>query len=215
MKTDELIAMLARGADAPEPSDWRKNWKLRLALALGVGFVVATLLGIVFLHIRPDIGVNIDSVLLKAAFAAMIAVLSLPLALRLMRPGQDLGWRAGAALAFMIIAIIIGLVSLAGAAPQQRLAKLMGGGFPWCVALVPLLAAPTAAMLVWLMRGFAPTNLALAGAAIGGVAGGVGAMAYAMYCPVDSVAFVTIWYSVAIALCAALGSLIASRFLRW
>jgi hypothetical protein len=164
---------------------------------------------------RPDIGVNIDAVLMKAAFSAMIAVLSLPLALRLMRPGQALGWRAGAAASFIAIAIVIGLVSLAGAAPQQRLAKLMGGGFPWCVALIPVLAAPTAAFLVWLVRGFAPTNLALSGAAIGGVAGGVGAMAYAMYCPVDSVAFVTIWYSAAIALCAALGSLIASRFLRW
>jgi len=36
-----------------------------------------------------------------------------------------------------------------------------------------------------------------------------------MFCPVDSIAFVTTWYSLAIALCAALGSIIASHFLRW
>jgi hypothetical protein len=65
------------------------------------------------------------------------------------------------------------------------------------------------------MRAFAPTRLALAGAAIGAFAGGVGAMAYAMYCPTDSVAFVTTWYTVAIAVCAALGALVGSKFLRW
>jgi hypothetical protein len=40
-------------------------------------------------------------------------------------------------------------------------------------------------------------------------------MAYAMYCPVDSVAFVTTWYVVAIALCAALGAVVGARLLRW
>ncbi|MBL8531151.1 MAG: DUF1109 family protein, partial [Hyphomonadaceae bacterium] len=62
---------------------------------------------------------------------------------------------------------------------------------------------------------FAPTRLALAGAAIGAISGGVGAMAYAMYCPTDSVAFVTTWYSLAIALCAAIGAGVGSRLLRW
>ena len=40
-------------------------------------------------------------------------------------------------------------------------------------------------------------------------------MAYAMYCPTDSVAFVTTWYALAIAVCAALGALLGSRLLRW
>jgi hypothetical protein len=34
-----------------------------------------------------------------------------------------------------------------------------------------------------------------------------------MYCPTDSVAFVTTWYTLAIAVCAALGALVGSRFL--
>ena len=40
-------------------------------------------------------------------------------------------------------------------------------------------------------------------------------MAYAMYCPVDSVAFVTTWYAVAIGLCAAVGAIVGTRLLRW
>ena len=102
-----------------------------------------------------------------------------------------------------------------GAAPEERWEALMGASFPWCIVLIPVLAAPTAAGLVWVLRGFAPTRLGLAGAAIGALSGGVGAVAYSMYCPTDSVAFVTTWYAVAIGLCAALGSVIAARFLRW
>jgi hypothetical protein len=81
--------------------------------------------------------------------------------------------------------------------------------------LIPILATPTAVGLVMLVRTFAPTRLTMAGAAIGAAAGGVGAMVYARYCPVDSMAFVATWYALAIALCAAIGSVVASRFLRW
>jgi hypothetical protein len=81
--------------------------------------------------------------------------------------------------------------------------------------LIPILAVPAAALLTWFMRAFTPTRITLTGAAIGALSGGVSAMAYAMYCPTDSVAFVTTWYTLAIAVCAALGALVGSRFLRW
>eukprot|EP01035_Chromulina_nebulosa_P066711 gene66711-biopygen48978 len=64
------------------------------------------------------------------------------------------------------------------------------------------------------MREAAPTRLALAGAAIGALSGGVGAMVYAMFCSVDSVAFVTIWYVVGIGLAAAIGAMVGARLLR-
>jgi hypothetical protein len=40
-------------------------------------------------------------------------------------------------------------------------------------------------------------------------------MAYSMYCPVDSAAFVATWYALAIALCAAVGAIVGSILLRW
>jgi hypothetical protein len=135
--------------------------------------------------------------------------------MQLMKPGRPLGWRVGAVAAFVAVAALATGVALMGEMPERRLEAWLGGGFPWCLVLVPVLAAPTAAGLLWLMRAFAPTRLALAGAAIGAFSGGVGAMAYSMYCPVDSVAFVTTWYVVAIALCAALGAVAGSRLLRW
>jgi hypothetical protein len=154
---------------------------------------------------------------MKAMFAAFGAAVMLPLAVQLMKPGRPLGWRIGAVFVFAGVCALATIVALMGEMPERRWEAWMGGrgGIPWCVVLIPVLAAPAAALLTWFMRAFAPTRLTLTGAAIGAISGGVGAMAYAMYCPTDSVAFVTTWYAVAIAVCAALGAILGSRILRW
>ena len=211
MKTDHLIDMLARGVEPAE----RSLWARRLALTLLAGLAIAVVLLVIGLGVRTDIGAARMPIMMKAMFSAAAAAAMLPLAVRLMRPGRPLGWRVGAILVFVGVCAFATWVALMGEAPERRLDAWLGGGFPWCLVLVPLLAAPSAALLVWLMRAFAPTQLTLTGAAIGALSGGVGAMAYSMYCPIDSVAFVTTWYVVAIALCAALGAVIGSRLLRW
>jgi hypothetical protein len=154
-------------------------------------------------------------VMMKAMFSALCAAIILPVAVQLMKPGRPLGWRIGAVVLFAGVCVVATLVALMGKDPSERMQAWMGGGVPWCVVLIPVLAAPTAALLLWLMRAFAPTRLALTGAAIGALSGGIGAMAYAMYCPTDSMAFVTTWYTLAIAVCAALGALVGSKLLRW
>lgn len=211
MNTDQLIDLLARDVEPAE----RPHWRRRMAWTLLVGLVSGVALLALGFGVRPDIGTAQLPVLLKALFAAASAAAALPLVARLMRPGRPLGWRLGAVLAFAGLCALVTVIALLGEAPGERLRAWTGGGFPWCLVVVPVLAAPTAAGLLWLMRGFAPTRLTLAGAAIGALSGGIGAMAYAMYCPVDSVAFVTTWYVLAIALCAALGAVVGARFLRW
>jgi hypothetical protein len=186
-----------------------------LALTALVGFAVALALVVIGVGVRPDIGAARMPVMMKALFSALAAAVMLPVAVRLMRPGRPLGWRIGAVILFLSICVIATVVALMGEEPSERMQAWMGGGFPWCVVVIPLLAAPTAASILWLMRALAPTRLMMAGAAIGAFSGGVGAMAYAMYCPVDSVAFVTTWYVVAIAICAVLGAVIGARVLRW
>jgi hypothetical protein len=211
VKTDELIDALARGVEPAERPRWRRN----LAITLLAGLVAAAVLVAIGLHVRPDIGEARMPVLLKAAFSALCAAVVLPLAMQLMKPGRPLGWRIGAVVLFVGLCAVCTIIALMGEMPQRRLQAWMGGAIPWCVVLIPILAAPTAALLVWFMRAFAPTRLMLTGAAIGALSGGVGAAAYAMYCPIDSVAFVTTWYALAIAVCAALGAIVGSRFLRW
>jgi hypothetical protein len=211
VKTDHLIDMLARGVEPAE----RPRWVRRLALTLVVGLLAAVLIVALWIGVRPDLGAARMPVMMKAMFSAAAAAMILPIAVRLMKPGRPLGWRIGAVLLFVGVCAVATVVALMGEAPEARMQAWMGGGFPWCVVIVPVLAAPTAAGLLWLMRSFAPTRLTLAGAAIGALSGGIGAMAYAMYCPVDSVAFVMTWYVIAIALCAALGAVVGARILRW
>lgn len=211
MKTDRLIDMLAKGVEPAE----KPAWKRRLALTALAGLAIAVAMIAIGAGIRPDIGVALAPVLMKAGFAACAAAIVLPLTLQLMRPGRPLGWRIGAVIAFVAFCALAAVIALMGADPSERMKLWMGGGFPWCIVFIPLLATPTAAGLLWLMRAFAPTRLTMIGAAIGAFSGGVGAMAYALYCPVDSVAFVTTWYVLAIAACAALGAIIGARLLRW
>jgi hypothetical protein len=211
VKTEDLINLLARAVGPAEPLRWR----IQLAMTLLAGLGVAVLLVLIGLDVRPDIGAARMPIMMKALFSAMAAAVMLPLAVQLMKPGRPLAWRVGAMVLFTAVCAIATVVALMGEMPERRFEAWMGGSFPWCVVLIPILAAPTAALLTWFMRSFAPTRLTLTGAAIGAVSGGVGAMAYAMYCPVDSVAFVTTWYTLAIALCAALGAVIGSKFLRW
>jgi hypothetical protein len=211
MKTDRLIDMLAKGV---EPAQ-KPAWKRRFALTIAAGLCVAIAMIVIGAGVRTDIGAALAPVLMKAGFAAAAAAIVLPLTLQLMRPGRPLGGRILAIGAFVALAALIAFVALMGADPAERMRLLMGGSFPWCIIFIPLLATPTAAGLLWLMRAFAPTRLTMTGAAIGAFSGGVGAMAYALYCPVDSVAFVTIWYVLAIAVCAALGAIIGARLLRW
>jgi hypothetical protein len=211
VKTENLIDMLARGVEPAE----RPRWMRRFALTIVVGLAAAVLIVALWIGVRPDLGAARMPVMMKAMFSAAAAAMMLPMAVRLMKPGRPLGWRIGAVLLFVGLCAVATIVALMGEAPEERMQAWMGGGFPWCVVIVPILAAPTAAGLLWLMRAFAPTRLTLAGAAIGALSGGIGAMAYAMYCPVDSMAFVTTWYVVAIALCAAIGAVIGARILRW
>lgn len=213
MKTDDLIDALARDP-APPPS---RPVSLRIALAAALGLLIAAAFVAFGPGVREDILVSQGRMpaMMKAMFSAGFTAAALPLLLRLARPGRPVGWRFLAAAGFGVLAVIVALVTLAGADPAERMQLWIDGMFPWCLVTIPALAAPVAALLAFVLRDLAPTRLTQSGAALGAVSGGIGAMAYAMYCPVDSMVFVTVWYALAIAMCAAAGALLGSRLLRW
>jgi hypothetical protein len=211
MKTDDLIDLLVKDEMPAKP----RPAAPRALFAAAIGLAIAGFLVVSVLKLRHDFGDAIMMVMMKAGFAAAFAAIALPLMLTLLRPGRRLGRLAFALAAAFVVAALAAMIALAGTDPSERMRVWMGGGLPWCVIVVPILAAPTTAALLWIARRFAPTRLTLTGGAIGAFSGGIGAMAYAMYCPIDSVAFVATWYALAIAVCAALGALAGARFLRW
>jgi hypothetical protein len=215
MTTDDLISALSRTPEPVKPSMLTK----RVIIALIGGLV----LGLIFIKVafgfRPDIGVAAPIVALKAGLSALIATFAGGLAMTLAKPiahGHSKIKRAGAPLVTFVCAVLaIGAITLFSTQPGQRFEAFTGGGFPWCIFIIPLAGAPAAGLLVWALREAAPTRLALAGAAIGALSGGIGAMVYAMFCPVDSVAFVTIWYVVGIGIASAIGAFVGVKLLRW
>lgn len=89
-----------------------------------------------------------------------------------------------------------------------------GGGVPNCLWQSPLIAAPTGAALLFALRRFGPTRLGVAGMTAGAVASALSAIPYSLFCPVDFAPYVATWYTVAFAICGALGALGGSRLLR-
>lgn len=213
MKTDELIAMLASGADAVEPNALRR----RYAIALGWGAFGTTLLMAILLGVRPDLAaaVRLPMFWVKLAFPAALLTGALLATLRLSRPGVRLG-RVPAAMAAPVLAMwLLAAVALLGAAPGEQANLVFGNTWASCPFNVAVLSAPMFAALLWAMQGLAPTRLALAGATAGLLSGAGGALIYALHCPEMGAPFLGIWYLLGMLIPTALGALLGPRLLRW
>jgi hypothetical protein len=212
MTTDELIAALARAPQPARPT----HFYMRIALALLGGLVLGLVLLRFTFGFRPDIGVAAPIVAMKAGFSALIATFAGGLAMTMVRPLVGDAKRAMGPIVTLVFACLaIGAVTLFATTPSQRFMAFTGGGFPWCLALIPLFGLPTAVLLLWVLKDAAPTRLAIAGASVGALSGGMGAIVYAMFCPIDSLAFVTIWYVAGIGVASALGAWAGVKLLRW
>jgi hypothetical protein len=212
MKTHDLIGLLAQ--DSP-PMPARRLAPRLLGAALA-GAVVSALILVAWLGLRPmDQAMHSPPFWMKAAYTALLALAGLMAAVRLARPGG----RVGAALVLAVVAV----AWLAMLAMMETMRTPAAGqshlwlGWTWgiCPFRILALALPIFAAVLWLMRRMAPTRLALAGAAAGLFAGGVGATVYGLYCRESAAAFVVVWYSLGILACAALGAVIGRRLLRW
>lgn len=207
MTTKDLIDMLGSGSPA-RPS---RPWAAAAMLGLAGGLLLLMLL----MGPRPDLASAVGPTLAKAAFSAAFAAAGLALVARLARPGRPAALRAWLVGGLILASLAAAGVALVGVEPQTRMRALTGGYIPWCLVLIPLLALPAALALGAVVKRLAPTELTLTGAAIGAASGGLGAIVYALRCPVDSIAFVATWYALAIALSAVIGALLGARLLRW
>lgn len=213
MKTDELIAMLASGADAVEPHAlWR-----RYAFALGWGAFGTLLLMVITLGVRPDIAqaAQLPMFWMKLAFPATLLAGALLAAIRLSRPGVRLG-RVPAAIAAPVLAVwLLAATVLLNAAPAEQYNLIFGNTWVSCSLIIAALSVPLFGVLLWVMRGLAPTRLALAGASAGLLAGASAALIYAPHCTEMAAPFLAIWYVLGMLIPTAVGAMLGPRLLRW
>lgn len=213
MKTDELIAMLASGAEAVEPHALRR----RYALALGWGAFGTTLLMAILLGVRPDLAeaARLPMFWMKLAFPAVLLAGALLATIRLSRPGVRLG-RVPTAIAAPVLAVwLLAAVVLLRAAPAEQHQLVFGDTWASCPFNVAALSVPLFGALLWAMKGLAPTRLTLAGTAAGLLAGAGGALIYALHCPEMAAPFLGVWYLLGMSIPAAVGAVIGPWVLRW
>lgn len=214
MKTEELVALLARDAGRVVPHATAR----RFAIALGWGTFGAMLAMAFALGVRSDIAeaVSLPMFWMKVGFPSLVAVATCYAAARLARPGVRLGRAPGTTLVALLAAVwLLAIAALLNAAPADRREMIFGDTWLFCLVSIPLLSIPVFVAVMWAMKGLAPTRPSLAGAAAGLLAGAVGAAVYALHCPELAAPFLAIWYVLGMLIPAIAGAAIGARLLRW
>jgi hypothetical protein len=214
MTTDELIAALS-AASGPVPA--RSAPRRRLIPLVLVGAALAFVLASLWLGLAPMAVAAIQpGFWLKLVYSAALGGLGLVLAARLSRPGASIDLvLTGLALALVALIVVVGAAQLVNTPAQLRMPVMMGHSWSLCPWLIVTVAAPIYLAMALGLRGLAPTRPALAGAAAGLAAGGIGAAVYSLHCPEYAPAFIALWYTAGILASAVLGGIVGSRLLRW
>ncbi|WP_298747156.1 DUF1109 domain-containing protein [uncultured Brevundimonas sp.] len=211
MKTDDLIDALAAGLQPARPA--RLNpWLLAAAAAASVA-AVAILLGV-----RPTLTEALSSptLFLKGLYTGALAGAALWLGLRAGRPGADTRGPLVMLLGVVIIAILWGVIELAAAPADQRMAVWLGDTWRVCVPNILMVAAVAAIPVFLAGRSLAPTRPSAAGFAFGAATGAIAATAYGvLHCPESTAAFVATWYTLGITAAGLVGAAAGRFALRW
>ena len=211
METDDLIARLAadRGPAASLGRD--------LALAAFGALAVAVLMIFALWGPRPDMpqALGTAAFWMKAAYTLAVGAAALALLDRLARPGgrSPLGMALGAAALLLVAALAAR--ELAHLPGELWMADLKGKTWRVCPTRIALVAAPGFLLAILALRRAAPTRPALAGAAAGLLAGGLGATAYGLHCDETAAAFLAVWYTLGMLAWAVVGAIVGPRLLRW
>lgn len=213
MKTDDLVLMLATGA---EPTTQHVAAR-RYAVALGWGLPLSFGLMLATIGLLADLkaALSLPDFWIKLGFVASLAAASLTCTLRLSRPGVRCGLTLGAVALPVVVIWALALFTLIQADTDQRLPLLMGKTWAACPELIAMLSLPIFIVTLWAMRGLAPTHLRLAGSSAGLFAGAAGACVYTLHCPEMASPFIAVWYLLGILIPTVVGALIGRSVLRW
>ena len=213
MRTEDLIASLAGNVRAVS----RHAVERGVALGLLGGAAVTMALVMVWLGLRPDLGVAIGGFpfWMKWGYTISVGAIALLATVHLARPEagrpRRLWWLA---IPVSVLALLAA-VQLLTTPPGDWAALWQGQSWRVCTIKVATLSLPILAGLMIVFRRFAPTRLRLTGAVAGLAAGACAATLYGLHCPEVSALFILVWYSLGMFAAAAIGALLGPRLLRW
>jgi hypothetical protein len=212
MDTEQLIRTLAA-----DNSHRARPVSYVLMLALLAAAPVSLLIFFAELGVRPDIMTAMKNPFfdLKFAVTLALAISAIAVALHLSRPEASLrgfGWYllipAG-----LLVAGISGEMMMPQRAPMMT--RVIGNNSKYCTVAITAMSLPLLIAALFGLRHGAPSRPAISGAIAGLLSAGLAAALYASHCTDDSPLFVATWYTLAVALMAALGALMGSRMLKY
>jgi len=214
VKTDELIEMLASGAEAVPAHAARGRMLAAVALGLPVSVLAVGLL----FGLRHDLlqAAHQSVLWIKMAIGVAVALAAAASLRRLSSPGVPAGrgWTWGAAA--LAVLWTLGALQWASLSDTARWQSLFGDSWRVCPLNIAMVSVPIFIAVVLALRGIAaPTHPARAGAAAGLLAGGLGTMAYALHCPETGVPFVAVWYVLGMVAVGGVGAMLGPRLFRW
>ena len=213
MKTDDLIALLAAGA-GPAPAARALAARL-IAPASLLGVVLAAASALAVLGPVPMALFALPAWWIKFGYSAAMAAAAGWLLSRLARPAMPLGAPERALLGVMGLLAAAAAVQLTMSERADWRALWLGHSALFFPLAVLVLALPALGLAFFALRRLAPVRPRAAGAAAGLLAGALGAAGYSLTCDELGLAFVLTWYTLGMALAAALGALLGPRLLRW
>lgn len=198
MKTEELIEALA--------ADTRLN-PPRMTVRLLAGLVASVVLIALFWSVRPDLPEILSDPLVAAKFALPLG-LALLIILLWPEPGS------GRALWPLALPALIAAGLFLGFMPRENLAPaVMGSSWRVCLTSIPFLSLLPGVAIFAALRRTVITHPERAGLKAGLLAGAFGAAIYALHCNEDAPVFYTVWYSLGILICGAIGRFAGRRVL--
>jgi hypothetical protein len=213
VKTDDLIALLSTNV---EPVARRQVGRI-VGGAIAAAAVAALAVMVFAFGVRADLtraGV-LTGVALKLAFTLAIVVVASVYLLRLARPGGERRTPIAVVIVPFAAIALLAAINLALAPMSHWDDMIAGRDWLECLLSIPIIAVVPFAIVIWAVRGMAPTDLVRTGALAGLVAGSLSAAGYALHCVDDSPPFVALWYGGTIALCTLAGAKLGPRLLRW
>jgi hypothetical protein len=213
MKTDELVALLAR--EAPPVPRHAASRRLAIALLAGVPLSIAWMMF--------EYGVRRDLVQtmywpmfwVKLAVPLVVAVAGFVVVQRLARPGAQVR-AAWLGLVLPVLALWVLALAVWFLAPaDERMALVWGQSWRNCAFNIAVISVPVFVASLIALKSLAPTRPALAGAAAGAMSAGVGAAVYALHCQELAAPFLAIWYVAGMVLPVVAGAVVGDRLLRW
>lgn len=212
MMADKMIDRLVEDLTPVKPLKTRNGLAFTLAVAAAFAAAVAMIGGV-----RDDVlmGMAHPMFFLRGGTLVLLGVTGSYAVIAMSQPAVGKGfrgwiWALFAALLFPVTAAVMAMM----AAPDNMAIFVPRYGLE-CLAVSMLVGTGIAATQVLLLRRGAPVAPNRAGWLVGMSSGALGAAAYSLHCPFNSIFYVGLWYSLAVTICAILGRLVVPRLIRW